>query len=275
MSYGWPVEPFERQHAVRGFFCDPRIDQGQQSFHFGIDVAAPDGTPVHAVAAGTVYVDAAHNVAVLGPEEEHAYWHIVPAVRAGQSVRKHALLGHVADGWGHVHLAERRGGHYWNPLRRGALTPFADYGAPVVERIAVERRESPVDPAGLAGVVDLIAEAHDNPPIPAPAPWHGLPVTPALVRWRLLRAGTEVLPWKLAADFRATMIPNSRFAAVYAPGTRQNHANAPGRYRFWLARGWDTRSRPDGRYELEVEASDTRGNASRRRLEVVLVNHGL
>jgi murein DD-endopeptidase MepM/ murein hydrolase activator NlpD len=130
MSYGWPVEPFERRHAVRGFFCDPRIDQGQQSFHFGIDVAAPDGTPVHAVAAGTVYVDAAHNVAVLGPEEEHAYWHIVPAVRAGQSVRKHALLGHVADGWGHVHLAERRGGHYWNPLRRGALTPFADTARP-------------------------------------------------------------------------------------------------------------------------------------------------
>jgi Peptidase family M23 len=275
MSYGWPIEPFDRQHAVRGFFCDPRISDGQHSFHFGIDVAAPDGTAVYAVAAGTVHVDDAHNVAVLGIDDEHAYWHIVPTVRAGQEVRKHALLGHVARGWGHVHLAERKGGHYWNPLRRNALTPFEDYGAPVVDRVAVERAGSALDPVTLAGVVDLVAEAHDNPPISAPPPWSGLPVTPALVRWRLLRSGTEVFPWKIAADFRGTMIPNTRFAAVYAPGTQQNHANTPGRYRFWLARGWDTRTRRDGRYELEVEASDTRGNRSRRRLDLVLVNGGL
>jgi hypothetical protein len=272
MSYGWPVEPFDRQHAVRGFFCDPRIAEGQRSFHFGIDVAAPDGTAVHAVAAGSVAVDAEHNVAVIGAEVEHAYWHIVPVVRSGQRVRLHALLGHIAPGWGHVHLAERKGGHYWNPLRRAALAPFADYGAPVVDRIAVERAGSALDPARLAGVVDLIVQAHDNPPIPAPPPWHGLPVTPALVRWRLLRRGAEVGSWQVAADFRSTMIPNSRFAAVYAPGTQQNHANAPGVYRFWLARGWDTRRRPDGVYELEVEASDTRGNGSRRRLELVLAN---
>lgn len=275
MSYGWPVEPFDRQHAVRGYFCDPRIAGGQQSFHFGIDVAVPDGTPVFAVAAGQVHVDAAHNVAVIEAGNEHAYWHIVPAVHGGRQIRKHALLGHVADGWGHVHLAERRNGHYWNPLRRNALTPLADFGAPVVDRVTVERDGSPVDPAAVGGVVDLVAEAHDNPPISAPPPWHGLPVTPAVVRWRLLRSGAEVLPWKIAVDFRGKMVPNARFAAVYAPGTRQNHANAPGLYRFWLARGWDTRKHADGRYELEVEASDTRGNGSRRRLGAVLANRGL
>ena len=123
MSYGWPVSPFDRQHAVRGFFCDPRIgDHGSKAFHFGIDVSAPDGTPVHAVRAGTVDLEGAQDVAVVeaGGDREHGYWHVVPAVRHGEHVAQHALLGHIARGWGHVHFAERSGGEYWNPLREGA-----------------------------------------------------------------------------------------------------------------------------------------------------------
>ena len=63
-----------------------------------------------------------------------------------------------------------------------------------------------------------------------------------------------------------------RFHLIYAGGTRQNHPNTPGRYRFWLARAWDTRRHRDGRYRLDVEAADIRGNTSRRHLELVLVN---
>ena len=274
MSYGWPVEPFDEQHPVRGFFCDPRIEGASRAFHFGIDVSAPDGTPVYAVRDGTVYSSGGDRLAVLGAIE-HAYWHIVPSVRAGQEVKRHALLGHIAEGWGHVHLAERRDRRYWNPLRRRALTPFDDYGAPVVGPISVERAGLPLDPAALTADIDLIVEAHDNPPISAPPPWRGLPVTPALVRWRVLRAGRTIVPWTVAADFRATLVPSSHFAAVYAPGTRQNHPDRPGRYRFWLTRGWNTRTRPDGRYRLEVEASDTRGNGTRKHLDIVLVNQSV
>src|SRR5262245_57312365 len=44
-TYGWPVKPFNRQHPVRAFLNDPRIgSNGGTSFHFGIDVSAPDGT---------------------------------------------------------------------------------------------------------------------------------------------------------------------------------------------------------------------------------------
>jgi hypothetical protein len=275
MSYGWPVKPFDKQHAVRGFFCDPRIGgQGQKSFHFGVDVSAPDGTPVYAVEAGTVHSQGEQNIGVAadGPARSHAYWHIVPRVRPGQRVAKHALLGHIARGFGHVHLAERRSGRYWNPLRAGALTPFHDFGAPVVDRIVVERAGVRLDPAALTGVVNLIAVAHDVPPISAPPPWRGLPVTPALVRWRLVRGGRHIVPWRVVADFRTTLVPKSRYSAIYAPGTRQNHANEPGLYRFRLARGFDTREHRDGRYRLDVEAADIRGNASRGHLELVLVN---
>ena len=182
MSYGWPVKPFDEQHAVRGFFCDPRIGaKGSKAFHFGIDVSAPDGTPVYAVAGGKVHREGGQNIGIVtGSGRSHGYWHIVPRVRHGQRVRKHALLGHIARSWGHVHFAERVDGKYWNPLRAGALTPFHDYGAPVVDLIVAERASRRLDPRVLTGVVNLIAVAHDNPPISAPPPWRGLPVTPAL-----------------------------------------------------------------------------------------------
>ena len=153
-------------------------------------------------------------------------------------MRKHALLGHVAKSWGHVHFAERIDRHYWNPLREGALTPFHDFGAPVIDRIVAERGGRALDPGALTGVVNLIAVAHDNPPISAPPPWRGLPVTPALVRWRVVRNARAVIPWRVAADFRAALLTEFRFHEIYAAGTRQNHPNARGRYRFWLARGW-------------------------------------
>jgi hypothetical protein len=277
-AHPWPVLPFDRQHPVRGLLGDPRIgDNGGKSFHFGIDVSALDGTPVYAVNPGRVSIDG-QNITVVEVEgaREHSYWHVVPAVRDGSRVGRGTLLGHIAPSWGHVHLAERRGAAYWNPLRAGALTPFQDYGAPVVSRIVTSRGQGP-----LYGLVDLIVEAFDRPPISAPQPaWHDMPVTPALVRWRLVRNAREFVPWRIVFDFRTSFVPriagnppsDVHFDDVYAPGTRQNHPNAPGLFRIWLARGFDTRRYPDGDYRMDVEAADIRGNASRGHLELRLVN---
>src|SRR5512142_825986 len=56
-AYGWPVKPFDRQHPVRAFLDDPRIGhEGGRAFHFGIDVAAQDGTAVYAVEGGILYL---------------------------------------------------------------------------------------------------------------------------------------------------------------------------------------------------------------------------
>jgi hypothetical protein len=275
VSYCWPLEPFDQQHPVRAFFCDPRIgDKGGKAFHFGIDVSGADGTPVYAVKAGVIDVEGAQNIAVVegGGAGEHGYWHIIPAVKQGQHVAQHQLIGHIAKSWGHVHFAERSGGKYWNPLRKGALTPFADFGAPSVDRIVVSRGSKQLAPDFLTGVVALIAEAHDITPIAAPPPWKGLPVSPALVRWRLVRGGSPVVPWKVVADFRTTLVPASSYARVYAAGTTQNHPNKAGLFRFLLASAFDTRAHPDGAYRLDVEAADIRGNASSKHLELTFTN---
>jgi hypothetical protein len=241
-----------------------------------VDVSAPDGTAVYAVRAGRVSIQGAQIVGVASGDRGFGYWHITPAVKDGTQVPLHGLLGHIAPGWGHVHLAERTPeahGTYWNPLRFGGLTPFADFGPPVVSRIVAS-----LPATALAGTVDFVVETFDHPPISAPPPWHDIPVTPALVRWRLLRGTAAIVAWRVAADFRTSFVPNivsgsdTHFGDVYAPGTRQNHPNEPGLFRFWLARGFDTRPHPDGAYRIEVEASDIRGNASRAHLDVAFVN---
>src|SRR2546429_9856699 len=61
-AYPWPIKPFNAQHAIRGNFDDPRalreiVDAAGYnplSFHSGVDIQAPDGTPVYAVESGEV-----------------------------------------------------------------------------------------------------------------------------------------------------------------------------------------------------------------------------
>jgi hypothetical protein len=109
-----------------------------------------------------------------------------------------------------------------------------------------------------------------------------MPVTPARIRWRLMRAAQTVMSWQVAVDFRISFHPNVQgsppsdvnFAAVYAPDTTQNHPNTPGLFHFWLKRGFDTSRYPDGAYLLEVEASDVRGNTRTGNLAVTFVNAG-
>ena len=63
-AYGWPVKPFHRQHPIRGSFGDPRIGGRSHSFHFGVDVSCPDGTPVYATITGRAYISPRHRETV-------------------------------------------------------------------------------------------------------------------------------------------------------------------------------------------------------------------
>ena len=87
-GYGWPLRPFNQQHAIRGAFGDPRFGAQQRNFHFGIDIPARGGTPVYAV--------------FLAPSSWHltesAFWLTVgqamrPAFRTGISSRRSLSIG--------------------------------------------------------------------------------------------------------------------------------------------------------------------------------------
>jgi murein DD-endopeptidase MepM/ murein hydrolase activator NlpD len=276
-AYSWPVKPFGKMHAIRGAFDDPRYHLGSEgaisAFHFGVDIAVRDGTPVYAVASGFVRRHHADVTVSRSSGRAFGYWHIRPIVRTGQRVRLHQLLGLVLPGWGHVHFAESVRGEYRNPLRRGALTPFRDRSAPTIASITMLWSDgSAVDTSRVSGVVDVESDIYDTPPIAPRPPWQVARLTPAIVWWRLVRNDIAVTDWTAAIDFHFALMPAGMYAWLYAPGTYQNKANRPGRYVFWLAHAFDTSTLPNGRYTLDVLAADTRWNLGSSSLVFTIAN---
>jgi murein DD-endopeptidase MepM/ murein hydrolase activator NlpD len=277
-AYRWPLKPFNRMHPIRAGFDDPRFHLGLESslsaFHFGIDIAAKDGTRIYAVAPGYAHRYADHvTVRRPGTGRTYGYWHVKPAVRSGQHVKLHQFLGWIMKGWGHVHFAESVNGSYRNPLRRGALQPYTDKTSPTVASVGfVGSNGESQGLGGVNGVVDVEAEVYDMPPIAPAAPWNVARITPALIMWQLSRDGAALTGWNLSANFMFTLMPGALYPYLYAPGTYQNKANRPGKYLFWITHGFDTNSLPNGAYTLTVMAEDTRYNQGQLSVGFTIAN---
>ena len=280
-AYGWPVKPFNQQHPVRGFFGDPRRGNHGRSrqFHFGVDISAPNGTPVYATLSGTISIHSLHSTTVLiagADGVEFSYWHVVPTVRSGQrAVAYRTVIGHIEEPYGHVHFSESSNRRYLNPLRPGALGPYSDNTRPRVTAVRAEldgrRLQSPIAHDGF----DLVAAVQDETPLAVPRPWHDLPVMPALVRWRLLDARARVvIGWRTTVDFRETIPSASEFDRVWAPGATQNRVRTPARYRLYLARAPETGRLRLGSYTVEVAVADSRRNRARASFPLVISASG-
>lgn len=287
-AYPWPIRPFHVQHAIRGNFDDPRTLRGSidaegynpLSFHSGVDIQAPDGTPVYAVNAGQVSFDDASAISVASPFAFSAapvvfgYWHIRPVVTPLQYITQGQLLGYVIPGAGHVHFSEKRFGHYVNPLRRGGLTPYRDAVPPVLRGLHAYRCDSaielPID--AVTGCVDLAVDASDPAPIAPKPPWSQVVLSPTRITWGgLFRGAWRPLAFH-AQTVKFTSLLSIPLEDVYAPGTRQNGPNTPGDYRYWLARSLDTRVLGDGSHTITVTATDVRGNSAAAMLTFTVAN---
>jgi len=295
-AYPWPLKPFDKQHPIRGFFGDPRTvylngilaggfeGPGSFAFHQGIDIAAPDGTPVYAVANGTAhYLGASTLNVVTGRNVTFQYFHVIGVVGEGQHVvvRK-TVLGYVEPPFGHVHLTEIDATHVVNPLQQGHLAPYRDKTAPTVRSVIVRDATGAVQaPLGLCGRVELDVDAFDAQPLPVPGSFRGMPVAPAFVSWELTRLrGGAVAPWHAVADFRTTLPENGSFWSVYAHGTYQNaprfgpeqYDSMPGRYLFLLSPNFDTTSLANGVYVISIVAEDVRGNRTIAHSRISVLN---
>lgn len=296
-AFPWPLKPFHRQHAIRANFGDPRtrflntmLTDGLQGpgtflFHNGIDIAAPPGTPVYPVISGKVrYIDdTAISVRTKG-KGVFQYFHIMLRVRNGQQVKAgKTVLGYVMRVYDHVHLSWIRGDRVWNPLARGGIAPYADHTVPQVRAINVRPSGSllPFDSSTVCGTVSLVAAADDAAPLAVPGQFANFPLSPALMTWSLARVGGSTYVRNLpAADFRTTLPIARNFWDVYARGSYQNAPRfsnrqyfMPGRFLYVLASYFDTRSYPNGLYEITVDVSDMRGNSSEAALQFKIDNH--
>jgi hypothetical protein len=285
LSYHWPIKPFKSQHPIRGAFGDPRIlsegapfgwtgprEAGGHSFHNGVDIAAPPGTPVYPVVSGRV-ASAKSGEIVVDTYDGRAfqYYHLTKAraIRVGRRVvADRTVLGWIRTTYQHIHLAEIDHFVVQNPLAPGHLEPYHDDTKPVATELDVDDGPLPSPIAGRSiGPGDIVAVvADDPPPMPLPGEWSGATQVPALVEWRLFHGATRT-DWKVAVDFRKTEPPVREFWQVYGAGTYQNcptfdkiYHGMAGRYLFRLHIHPD-RLRP-GLYRIAVRVSDVRGNRS-------------
>jgi Peptidase family M23 len=297
--YGWPVEPFDRAHPIRGAFGDPRTifdgpptretllaASGRFSFHQGADISVPDGTPVHAVSGGTVVRVTQETVGVdCGNGRAFEYWHVNASVRVGQHVAAgETVIGLVQRASGHVHLTQLEQGRAVNPVAPGRLTPYEDTTEPRILAISLRRSDGAADemPHSVGGRVQLLVEAVDQPALPVPGLWSDLPVTPARVTWRIERwPARTVIAEREARDVRDHLPAKERFWETFARGTHQNMAVfgrhysylQGGRYLFRLSpEGLDTRTLRNGVHTLVVRAEDGAGNEDVARLRFTVRN---
>jgi len=272
-AYGWPIKPFYQQHPIRGYFNDPRLSGDETGFHFGVDISAPDGTAVYAIEPGRARVRG-QAVSIFPKRGGHllSYWHIVPAVAKGQRVRRHQLIGHIGAGFEHVHLAEYKDGTYVNPLRLGGLAPYIDDTPPQIPSLTFYSFGSPIRAEAVTGYVDITTDAFDTSPMEIPFPWNQAIMTPSLLRWRIVQGQNTIRPWETAVDFRTYLLPINLFGFVYAPGTFQNRAGRRGRYEFYLAHSFDTRTLVNGSYVLQIDALDEQENSGQASFAFTVTN---
>lgn len=284
LGYGWPLKPFHKAHPVRGNFGDPRTifsdpfepdglnGDGAFSFHNGLDISGVPGQAVYPVVSGVAHVrDMAAVTVRASGGRFFKYMHITPTVYDGQRVKADkTVLGHIDAIAAHVHFSEIDNSVVINPLGTRHLTPYSDNTKP---RVASLLLRSPTGQTfktrGIAGSVELVAQAYDTPALPVPGSWFGYPVAPAVVSWALLSGSRYVVQPTTVVDFRYTVPLPREFWKIYARGTYQNrprfgnqqYHDWPGRFEYRLTRGlFDTRKLADGNYTLRVTVEDTAGN---------------
>jgi murein DD-endopeptidase MepM/ murein hydrolase activator NlpD len=295
-AYPWPIKPLHKQHPIRANFGDPRTrfwntmltdgldGPGLFQFHNGIDIAADEGTPVYPVISGTASLIDGAAVLVRSPGRKFQYYHVIPTIHNGQHVvAGRTVLGHVMHAANHVHLTEIRGRRVWNPLARGGIAPYIDRTAPTIAAIVARPVGSLLafDTQRVCGTVSLVVAAQDSPPLPVPGTFAGYPVSPALVTWSLTRLnGVVYVPNMAAVDFRTTLPSSRAFWKLYARGSYQNAPRfsnqqffMPGRFLYNLVERVDTRSYPNGTYEVHARTSDMRGNWSDAAQQFTIQNH--
>jgi murein DD-endopeptidase MepM/ murein hydrolase activator NlpD len=99
-GFDWPAPGIES-----GVFGSQRIDNGTpMAPHFGVDMAAPVGTPIHAPADGVVTISADHylnggfTLIAHGQGVSTCYLHQSQRlVKAGDSVKRGLLIGHIGQ----------------------------------------------------------------------------------------------------------------------------------------------------------------------------------
>ncbi len=240
-----------------------------------------------------------------------SYWHVSPTVANGRHVQGGQQIGWSCKGVWHVHLSEWqvfRGKRVWvNPLHHGSkLVPYTDTIPPVVNALvfvtppatqwhptvslASPDTSTVLQANHLHGLVELranIADVESFLGFLADNPAWPTAFTPYRVTVSIRSARTGRLVMN-RVSFQADQLPQTPYIVHYAPGTIEDDNMAEcvgppalkkcaGTYWFrpfsrFHQEYWNTRTVPNGPYQVTVNGYDLAGDHGTRSVLVQVKN---
>ena len=269
-QYPWPVQPLHESHELTGTFCEFRNTLSSDHFHNGVDIPKPDGSPVYAVANGSVtsIVRTGSNAYVrVG---RYCYLHIKPKTNLNvgdQVVAEQTILGTILAGMGHIHFIDGYYNSEINAIRNGGgLTPYEDPWAPKIRYVKFyqDRTENEFPGNKLSGRVDIVVKVEER---------NGPPTTSQ----SRLNNGTFILGYKILSAEGDTIKyspPNNgvRFKLTNKPDNSYVHNvffkkySSTSSHVYTVTNSvtvngfWDTTHLPAGQYKVMIFTEDTREN---------------
>ncbi len=269
-QYPWPVQPINQSQYLTGTFCEFRDTGTSDHFHNGVDIPKADGSPVYAIANGTVtsiYPSGSDSYVRVG---RYCYLHIVPnpGLAVGDAVvAEQTVLGTIRPGQGHIHFIDGYYDDETNAIRPvGGLTPYDDPWPPIIRYVKffADESEQEFTSAKVTGKVDIIVKVEEQ---------NGPPSSSS----SRLNNGTYELGYKiLSADGDSVIYspPNLgvRFRFINKPSNRYVHNvffkkfSSTSSHVYIVTNAvsangyWDTSEYPTGNYTIMVFTEDTRQN---------------
>jgi len=289
-AYDWPIKESTTQHQTNATLGEWR-EGPPIHFHAGVDINAPCSTKVYTIEGGdTCYKDLVPSP--RGINIGHfRYYHMVirDTIQDSSFIASDSFFAKTDVG-NHVHLQEgdvilehpgNPGNVHWlNPLRNGAITPYADYTNPHIDSIKFYRQggSAQLNADSLNGKVDIVAVAGDTR---TDSTGHSAGHNVSVYRIGYLVKNMQdsiVKPYWEKVKFDS--IPsNSYFSLVYAEGSSETH------FRYYVTNDvfnpdpglknmyWNTRQKigepdsinadsieeakyPDGEYKVIIKAFD-------------------
>src|SRR6056297_968713 len=183
LSYGWPLREYDEQQRIKGTFGEYRIYNGNEYFHKGIDIPAPEGFTVKPAFDGFFHEikNNGNTIVILldieSENEQYMTYHhlknIPDFTRGDEVIAGETRLGELDDN-NHLHFIDGSIDTYrYNPLGVPFLTPFSDNLDPVIESIkfvkeideySTSYEEIDVQSIEIGEKIDIVIDAYDRIP---------------------------------------------------------------------------------------------------------------
>ncbi|MEO0273024.1 MAG: T9SS type A sorting domain-containing protein [candidate division WOR-3 bacterium] len=273
----YPLYPQDRQHYINGSVGEER--GVRRRYHYGVDMAAPNGTEVYAIEAG-IFNKVGSNAVAIG---RFCYVHVTDHPSSWRDgitwVESNQYIGKVIQG--HVHLQEstedltditgfeEQDGTPWiNPI--GHLNPF-DTVAPNIGGVRLYRQSNNkgahiTDSLVLFGQIDIWVNVEDAR-IDTNGSGRGFGIAPYSINWEVLTLTGDVLHTYDGLSF-ANVPTNASARTVHGPNADWSVPN----FEYWITN--DAYNRPYDKYWNTLQHQGEAYNASASCPEKTLLPEG-